>query len=58
MHYFKCCWYLLAIQNNSMGMRIMLFTSALLCYVITLITNSYIDYLPICGYAKINKMGT
>jgi hypothetical protein len=34
-----------------MGMRIMLFTCAMLCYVITLITNIYMFY------EKDNKMG-
>jgi hypothetical protein len=34
-----------------MGMRIMLFTGAMLCYVITLINNPYMIY------AKDNKMG-
>ena len=34
-----------------MGMRIMLFTGAMLCYVITLINNLYMIY------EKDNKMG-
>ena len=48
----KCCWYLLAIQGSAMGMRVMLFTGVMLCYVITLITNPYMIY------AKDNKMGS
>jgi hypothetical protein len=35
-----------------MCMRIMLFTDAMLCYVITLITNPYMIYEK-----KVNKMG-
>ena len=38
-----------------MGMRIMLFTGDFLCYVINMITNSYIDYLSIYDYAIDNK---
>jgi hypothetical protein len=39
-----------AIQGSAMGMRIMLFTGDMLCYVITLINNPYMIY------AKDNKM--